>query len=723
LSQLLLCCLLLTLIVGSVYSNPASVSVFHRIGHLSVLTRCQSLSFFANDLPNVRDGSYCDLPNVQDELDCDLPSVQDEPYHDSESPTGSERDKPCQPEYYPLVMFGQNINASRAGTCVESHVLPANLKHFSEYSSSVKQFVHILSQRISCCWLLLTGRLAPILHLLVRFLSNVYTVFEYAYISPENQCCAAVLVHVETMRFFLRSHDFAALQWRTGQKLLRIHYSLLYNLSRRKISYFRTSTTCPSLRGVRMQSFFVGHRRPIFSSRVLNLPFPLSLSSPTDTLPSKCHFGGGGKSRFPCASILPYIVSKPSFVNEQNYLQYVAYVDNVGLNAYPSDTFVYADIPLPKISQLLSITFSRYIATMHGIAVGLRCTVAQLKTNVDEHTCLGCPSYIAVFSVVESVVESELAKQNMVRVRKHREKHKPEAQTAALKDSGKSEHPQSVEFPPLPCSINFEHTIIKDACRRMDPVNFEEVGCAVCGELRRRDKASRLKSVKNFLNILDVPGITRIERATDTVPIKEFKGPVLDYSCSHICDTCRADVHRGKVPRLALARGLWLGKVPPQLSCLTFVEKLLVAKVRHTCAFVKVASGMRKMKANIVAFESPVPKIYNILPPPCDDLDDMLAILFTGPCKPTKEDFARTPFLVRRNAVINALDWLKLNHGDYADIEISHANAMQYDDDMPPVSVEYRPSETNKVPEGTSVFDNDEDDAPWKVTVHLPCMD
>jgi hypothetical protein len=244
----------------------------------------------------------------------------------------------------------------------------------------------------------------------------------------------------------------------------------------------------------------------------------------------------------------------------------------------------------------------------------------------------------------------------------------------------------------------------------MDPVNFEEVGCAVCGELRCRNKTSRLKSVTNFLSILEAPGITRIECATNTTPIRHFKGPVLDYSCSLICDGCRADVRKGKVPRLALARGLWLGKVPPQLSCLTFVEKLLVAKVRHTCAFVKVASGMRKMKANVVAFESPVPKIYNILPPPRADLDEMLAILFTGPCKPTKEDFARTPFPVKHNAVIIALEWLKLNHADYADIEISHTNAMEYDNDMPPVTVEYRPSGSNKVPEGTSVFDNEEDD-------------
>ena len=451
-----------------------------------------------------------------------------------------------------------------------------------------------------------------------------------------------------------------------------------------------------------MHYFFVGHRRPVLSSHVLNPRSPLS--SPIVTLPSEGQVGGGS-SRLTCVSVLPYIISKPSFWNNQSCLHYIAYVDDAGLKAYPSDKFVHASIPLPMVSQLLSITVSRYIAMTHSIAVGSRCMVAQLKTTVDEHDCLRCPSYITVFSV-----EHDNTNKSTVRSRKHGEKKNAQNPMTDLKDSSKSEHPKSVEFPPSPCSIDFEHTIIKDACRRMDPVNFEEVGCAVCGELRRRDKTSRLKSVKKSLSILEVAGVTRIERATNTMPIKEFKGPVLDYSCSLICDGCRADVRNGKVPRLALARGLWLGKVPPQLSCLSFVEKLLVAKVRHTCAFVKVASGMRKMKANIVAFESPVPKIYNILPPPRDDLDEMLAILFTGPCKPTKEDFARTPFLVRRDAVINALEWLKLNHADYVDIEISHANAMQYDENLSPVSVEYRPAETNKVPEGTSVFDKDEDD-------------
>ena len=174
LSQIYSCCLSLILVVESVHLKPASLSVFHHIGHLSVSTRSQSLLLLTNDLPNVQDVSSRDLSNVQDISYCNLPNVQNEPYHDSLS----ERDEPFQSKYCPLasVMFSQNISASRADTHVKcSQVLLANLVHFS--LSSVQQIVHILSQRVSRCWLLLTGRLVPFLNLLVPFLSNVYTIF------------------------------------------------------------------------------------------------------------------------------------------------------------------------------------------------------------------------------------------------------------------------------------------------------------------------------------------------------------------------------------------------------------------------------------------------------------------------------------------------------------------------------------------------------------------
>jgi len=62
------------------------------------------------------------------------------------------------------------------------------------------------------------------------------------------------------------------------------------------------------------------------------------------------------------------------------------------------------------------------------------------------------------------------------------------------------------------------------------------------------------------------------------------------------------------------------------------------------------------------------------LPPSVDELDEVLAFIYTSPCKPTMSDFERTPLLVRRNRVAIALNWLKDNHIDYLDLEISKHN-------------------------------------------------
>jgi hypothetical protein len=185
-----------------VHSKPASISVFRRIGHLSVTTRCESFSVFANVLPNVLDEMSPDLPSVQEEPYRDLPkvllvyrnlpNVQDEPYHD----LPGVQDEPYPPEYRPHV--GAHAQSRK--------VLLTDLVHFCQYR--LIQFLHTLSQRVSPYWLLFTRHLVPLLRLLVHFVSNAYTVFEHAYLFPENQHHAAVLVHIEIMRFFQRSHDF-----------------------------------------------------------------------------------------------------------------------------------------------------------------------------------------------------------------------------------------------------------------------------------------------------------------------------------------------------------------------------------------------------------------------------------------------------------------------------------------------------------------------------------
>ena len=112
------------------------------------------------------------------------------------------------------------------------------------------------------------------------------------------------------------------------------------------------------------------------------------------------------------------------------------------------------------------------------------------------------------------------------------------------------------------------------------------------------------------------------------------------------------------------------------------------------------------MASHVVAFESPVPKVYHCLPPPMENLDEVLAVLFTGLCKPTEREFQRTPLLVRRKYVTCALEWLKLNHSDYADLKIAYNQLDHYPEKSPPISVEYQYSLINQPEEGTSLFDD-----------------
>ena len=77
---------------------------------------------------------------------------------------------------------------------------------------------------------------------------------------------------------------------------------------------------------------------------------------------------------------------------------------------------------------------------------------------------------------------------------------------------------------------------------------------------------------------------------------------------------------------MALANGFWIGKVLPELTGLTFVEKILISQVRHNRCIVCVASGRYKMRANAISFQNPIPKLYKVLPPPLEELDQVFSV-------------------------------------------------------------------------------------------------
>jgi hypothetical protein len=247
----------------------------------------------------------------------------------------------------------------------------------------------------------------------------------------------------------------------------------------------------------------------------------------------------------------------------------------------------------------------------------------------------------------------------------------------------------------------------------VQPNQFIEAGCAVCGRLTPQDELTPLDQFKGSLEHLSGKNVSRRERFCSSDPIFELAGPVLAEGCSHICIECEGPVLNKVIPCNALANYNWVGVVPPQLQGLTYVEGLMIARVRHNRCVIRVNSGRVRMHANAIMFAQPALKVYLKLPPSRDEISEVLAFIFTGSAAPTQEDFDRTPMLVRRQKVAEALEWLKLNHEDYADLEISQENLMSYAHRDIPVAVDYKRTEAvanDSIPaEARSVFDKNEE--------------
>jgi Helitron helicase-like domain at N-terminus/PIF1-like helicase len=424
--------------------------------------------------------------------------------------------------------------------------------------------------------------------------------------------------------------------------------------------------------------------------------------------------GGGFRYELQFDAIEPYLLTGCDGMSEENVFVFVDHVDSIGQLSYPADKcFVHVSIPLESMVPFLPVKMVLKIAKLHHMSLGSHVPKSEIIRSFDGHSCASCNLYHSVFAVVasKSKTKSLKGKNRVQAFRSHLNYDKPSLDSS---DAAEVLFPldpmlEPVNYPPPPFNDAHSRKIISNFCAKSDKTLIEEAGCSVCGQLVPTAQLTRLKAVKNLLNVLEVPDVTRIQRKKDSDPIRGYKGPVLDYSCDRICDGCRHHVRNGKVPRNALANGLWLGPIPEELACLGFIEKLLVARVHINSCFIRVASsGLRKMTSHVIAFESPVPKVYHRLPPPMEDLDDVLAVLFTGPCKPTDKEFQRTPLLVRRKQVARALEWLKLNHADYADLEIAYDELNRYPEDSLPVTIEYQHSETTKIEEGSSTFDNDD---------------
>ena len=182
---------------------------------------------------------------------------------------------------------------------------------------------------------------------------------------------------------------------------------------------------------------------------------------------------------------------------------------------------------------------------------------------------MSCNLYCSVFSVVPSKAAKD-RKRKQASLNKSKKELSPANNSLPVDRLKSSEHSSDqgniqvdvkdsldhlTEFPPKPVDINLSHKIVSDFCENLKPDALEEAGCMVCGQLVPVAQLTRLKAVKNLLHVLHASGVTRLERSSSMQPIREIKGPVLDYTCTTncICDNCRQCLRNGKTPPYALA--------------------------------------------------------------------------------------------------------------------------------------------------------------------------
>jgi hypothetical protein len=305
---------------------------------------------------------------------------------------------------------------------------------------------------------------------------------------------------------------------------------------------------------------------------------------------------------------------------------------------------------------------------LHDMFMPSKIQLKNAQILLKEHKCQ-CGDFMSVFKPHKVVSNSQCQK---TWYQNHKEKcaednMQPEYQASNKKSAHRYYwSKKDIKIPPDPPSTELCQKIVADFYADTAPEAFEEAGCAVCGKLTPVCDMEESSDVEN-INLLKVDGVTRKARCKSSDPVRELRGPILAPGCSRVCHICVESLEKKKMPTLALVNGLWIGKIPDELKDLTWAEQLLIARVHHNRCIVKVPFGMFKMRANAISFSNPMPKIYNVLPPPIEEMDEVLAFIYTGPCKPTKADFQQTPFLVRCLEVSKALHWLKLNHVDYYD--------------------------------------------------------
>ena len=321
---------------------------------------------------------------------------------------------------------------------------------------------------------------------------------------------------------------------------------------------------------------------------------------------------GGGKISANLSEIKNYIT--PYSLELQNatsvtykYIgQFVLQAAQAELRKNPELLICY--MPLELLKGKISLGQAKSIAKMHNITISSKSPVAEVLEILSAHMCSSrCSQFYTLFAPEKTALTSSerqakwyngLSKADKKKINKKRHNNFVKSAThKSIKEKyNKSAYQKSkiTIFPPKQLSRKLVHKIISGFCEDTHPSKLLESGCAVCGQLTKLTDMLKRSDTSSNLEPLIRDGVSRIERKSEHDEIHEISGPVIDDDCKYICKTCNKSLEKGKIPTNALCNGFWLGKIPDELACLTYVEQLLISRVRHNrCIIWKIQDACK----------------------------------------------------------------------------------------------------------------------------------
>ena len=152
----------------------------------------------------------------------------------------------------------------------------------------------------------------------------------------------------------------------------------------------------------------------------------------------------------------------------------------------------------------------------------------------------------------------------------------------------------------------------------------------------------------------------------------------------NLCSDCHASLKKSEKPHYSLARGAWIGEVPPGMAAMSYAEELLIGLGRPNVRIVKLSAKTKKtdyttqqraIRGTCSTYRQNIPEVAKMLedrirPLPSKIFASTISVAFIGKNRISQAQLAPL-FSVSRRRVYENLLWLKIHNPLYAEVEIS----------------------------------------------------